>query len=244
MFIRTLMYTSALFTSTALHSMETVTNNKNTYKQYYDDCPINKELLFAHTMRKNNILPHDVANYLIQYCLLLRNNDFYNNTEPFIVQWKDFCIPPYYYHTLRPQHIVLIKELLSKQPFSTRFGCGQCELHYPLQSHKDYKLFLDLPIELRRCLTKLPESEIKKINPLRSCYLPPDFQIDITINETKTILVRSRSKTKADRLISPKQPTQGHASNYFGYKKKLIIPEEAPKKKTNKTSHKNSSLIQ
>jgi hypothetical protein len=86
------------------------------------------------------------------------------------------------------------------------------EVNYFLDSNKEYKLFLTLPIELRRHLTLAPES-------IKSCYHSPISSP--YINQKKTIQI----KTTPAKLISLVGQTYKD-SHFYDSIPKPIIPEE------------------
>jgi hypothetical protein len=191
-----------------------------------------KELLFAHTMRKKNIFPRDITNYILHYSSSLKDKIFAQNNETYALSWKDFNIPSFYHHTLTQKQMTVIQYMLSSRAYTITFGYGQCAIHYSLKSEKDYRTFLTLPLELRKCLTQLPLSEINKQKQYKS---PHTIQIGGNINADKTIFVKDLSKNKVKSGLTIFDiDNEGHPINFSGCEKKLILPEEDEKRSPNK----------
>jgi hypothetical protein len=200
----------------ALHSMEIITQNKDTKKN--SPYPINQKLLLVKKVYTKNNLPKDVINYIQQYSIALNNRDFQNSTDKFIIQWNDFRIPTIYYLLLTPKHISLLKELLTAQPYEHQihtlrsYGPETIEFEYYLKSKKDYKLFLTLPIELRKCLALLPSSAINKLATSSTQRANP------TINSTQIICIE-------DKTINWKMQ-EGFGFWHYEHHRFPIIPED------------------
>jgi hypothetical protein len=188
----TITIISTLFMTSALHSMEIITQNKDIKKKF--PYPINQKLLLIQKIYQKNNLPEDIINYIQEYSIALNNRDFQNSTDKFIIKWNDFRIPTTYYPLLTPKHISLLKELLTVQPYEyqlqTLCSCGRpekIEFEYYLKSKKDYELFLTLPIELRKCLALLPSSAINKLARSSTQKVNP------IINSTQIICVECKT---------------------------------------------------
>jgi hypothetical protein len=207
---RILIFLSLLCITNASQPMEIV--KKLIPRKHNNDDSINKELLFAHTIANNGILPREITKYIISYCAALKNKEF--EYSPLKFQWfKNSVITCDYYFLTSQQ-----KDLMNKLYISRCVGYAPTspEVSYFLDSTKEYKLFLTLPIELRKHVTLVSDD-------IKSCYTSPISSL--YINQNKTIQV----KTTAAKLASIGGKTlQG--SHFYESIPKPIIPEEIEKK--------------
>ena len=167
---------------------------------------------------ENKILP-EIMNHIKWYSVALKEKDFLNTSELCLYNWHDFRIPANYHYFLTLQQIHLMQDLLTSSPYSGSYDNIR-QIHYILKSKKDYQLFITLPIELRKCLTLMPESEIN----LQKQILPLERSLITKINVNQTIEVKY--KTKKPITISQTQ--------FPGSKPKPILPEEDKKKNQKK----------
>ena len=195
---------SILFTISSLNCMEIIKKNiykkkgKPTFNLYHH------EFFFTQKMIATHNLPQDVVTQIRQYCLLLRHEAFKNNFTC-IDQWQDFLIPTKYQYLLSSQHINILENLFQTKPIED----NDTNIYfYVLPSKRIYKKFLTLPIEIRRCLIKLPQSKIK------------DPRMNNYINYQKVIGVASREMT---------HPGFGEIGSKEIIKAKYIIPEDKGK---------------
>ena len=202
---RILIFLSILFITSPLHCMEII--KKYTYKkkrkQTFNVYP--HEFFFTQKMIKTHNLPKEIVTQIRQYCLLLRHEDFKNNFT-YMDQWQDFRIPTKYQYLLSSQHINVLEGLFKTTPIEF----NDTNIYYVLPSEKIYKHFLTLPIEIRRCLIKLPQSKIK------------DPFMDNYINNKKAIGVTTCEMTT---------PAFGQMGSKEITKAKYIIPEDIGKNK-------------
>lgn len=200
---------STILMTNSLNSMEIIKRNKAQKKHTLDDS-INKELLFVHAITDKEVLPSEITKKIIlPYCAALKNKEFEERSETFKETWfKNSLITRDYYFLTSQQ-----KELMYKI-ITTRFE-GLTRIEYCLDSTKEYKLFLKLPIELRKNLTLVPNS-IK----FRQILLPGS---SLYINPDKTIQVRTTGQKIMVMVI---------ANHYYCDDSipKSIIPEEIEKK--------------
>jgi len=191
-------------------------NNHNSTNKH--DYPIYKELFFAYSMHTHTIFTKDITNYILRYCIALKNNDLILSKNPFITQWRYYCIPMAYYHLLRPQHIRLTQKLFTSSRIII-FDKNEYREHCILNSHRDYQIFVTLSPDLRLRLTQLPSS----ITP-KQCKVSAD-----------TILIKKKSIPIAyNKMDNSNQYSP--ITNVFccGYKQKPIIPEKEMLLITNK----------
>lgn len=224
------------------HCMEIIKKNKHrklhSTKNYWVN-PIIVQSMLTQRICDPYKLPTEIVKHITSYNIALKNNTFENNTNPFATKWNDFRIPTSYIFILTSEQMSLIQELLTSTPHRTTCVHGQCTLEYALKSKKDYALFLTIPLELRKCLTLLPKSEVKKYT---NTYLPlklkkclalaaqPETEdysdiLPCHINAGKTILVKNMSlSTKIKNITNNNSTTpNNHRSRY---EQKLITPEE------------------
>lgn len=190
-----LIFITSLCTINSLHGMQLFKNRKQTKTE--PSQTIYKKIFLTRIIGKNYTLPQEIVSEIVQYAPLLRKKDFDKNFIH-IHQWDDFRIPLLYQYLLTPEQTNIMTQLFEYDPGSCHYE-NRYRMHYSLDSKKDYKLFLTLPIEVRRCLTKLPQSAQMYL--LSNSLANPDDNI----NRDKTI----RVGTCLD-----------------GIKPKLIIPEE------------------
>jgi hypothetical protein len=102
---------------------------------------------------------------------------------------------------------------------------------YFLDSPKEYKLFLTLPINLRKNLTLLPQR--LKNTEVKTKHGNNPWVIEVQssyINEHKTIQV----KTTTAKLIALANQTYKDSHFYDSIPKPIILPEEQEKEKSQK----------
>jgi hypothetical protein len=223
-----------LFISTFIisnsNAMEIVKSNGNQKK--YAHPFFEKYLLIQEICYKNNI-PRDINKYITQYHIALRNNHLLSllkNGHSFMLAWNNAHIPINYYHLLNNTQIQLLQEIFqspSKTPIYLpqywRRQKRNLEDHYFLQSEKEYQLFLTLPIELRKCLTKAPHSLIYWKTYLRKYNNSEDI-IPTVINAFQVIQVKSKlTKIKHKLLHLFNIPID---ADFLGYTPQPIVPEE------------------
>jgi hypothetical protein len=211
--------------ATSLHSMNeaTLVNKSRTYstKNLIKQLPVThsliEELRFAHHIVHKKSIPKEIANHIVLYSAVLKNQDFENKVDPFVYQWHQFKIPPSYSYFLNQKQYYLIKSLITSEPLEKKtFIKNQVihlELYYTLPSKKDYKLFLTIPIELRR----------------RLCYKPLRFlsselhEYDETCVLKEHCYICNRTKINNGKKIKVKRK---HSCEY-----KYIVPEDDNPKK-------------
>ena len=206
---RILIFLSMLCITNASQPMEIV--KKLIPRKHNNDDSINKELLFAHTIANNGILPREITKYIISYCAALKNKEF--KYSPVKFQWfKNSVITCDYYFLTSQQ-----KDLMNKLYISRCVGYAPTgpEVNYFLDSTKEYKLFLTLPIELRRHLTLVSDD-------IKSCQISPLVSSPY-INPKKTIQI----KTPTARLISIVGQTYKDSHFYESIPKPIVPEEEA-----------------
>src|SRR6266404_4165333 len=115
-----------------------------------------KELLFLQKMKQQDILPQDITNHILKYSMLLGNKCFEENF-PRIKDWHNFSIPIVYHHALTQKQIEVMAKLFEYYTFEL-MSKDTYTSHYFLRSKKDYRILLKMPIELRKHLTKAPQS--------------------------------------------------------------------------------------
>jgi hypothetical protein len=161
--------------------------------------PIAYTIFLTRWMNENGI-PKDITNHILAYSMQLKNENFITNF-PHLNEWYDFCIPVQYQYVLTSEQLNTLGNVFVNQPRQHRFTSLERRFSqeiignmYRLQSEKDYKLFLQLPIEVRTCLTKLPKPAftgrsydnidgIKKILVLSSCQT--DFLEKLILSKEK-----------------------------------------------------------
>lgn len=160
---RTLLFMTTLFITSASYSMKIIKKinrikTKNFLQQKYIH-PIITDFLVTQRMLNSNILPKEITTQIQQLCIRLRDNDFENNFLYFDI-WNDFNIPRHYHWHLTSQQTHCLQQYFMYEP--SLIACHQekrIAMHYSLNSKEDYKIFKTIPIEIRRCLTKLPQSK-------------------------------------------------------------------------------------
>lgn len=166
---------------------------------FYDD-PITYGLFFTTMMLEKGTISQDVRNKILQYCIYLKQKDFLEKF-PHQKEWADHNIPIKYEYFLSSQQLntlgnvfingqkEIFRYIRSKSNNYKTCDVYSYNIYYRLQSEKDYKLFLQLPIEVRICLTKLPTS-----------------YNHIKINKKTEILVLNKHRTEYDK--KPMLPTK------------------------------------
>jgi hypothetical protein len=187
--------------------MEIIKKNiyKKKRKQAFNTYP--HEFFFTQKMMATHNLPQDIVTEIHQYCLLLRYEAFKNNFTC-IDQWQDFLIPTKYQYLLSSQHINILENLFKTELMEYEEDTNI--YFYVLPSQRMYKKILTLPIEIRRCLVKLPQSKIK------------DHRMNNFINDHKGIGVTTYEIT---------HPGFGQIGGREIIKIKPIIPENKDKNK-------------
>jgi hypothetical protein len=166
---------------------------------------ITKEFFTTHRLFANTLL-NDMVPLIRQYSILLKYKDLETN-KPFAKKWDDFSIPIKYYPLLTIKQITVLESMFTSLPF-VMFGRRKLpEVHYILESDKQYKKFITLPIELREYLTLLPKSVLEE-------QLQPHSLI--SINQKETIEVKRP-------MIADIIPNQ---NEFYGSVPKPIIPEK------------------
>ena len=179
------------------------------YKPIFYNNPITYILFFARMMREEKNIPRDITNNILQYSVCLKNKDFKENF-PHKGIWDDFHIPIQYQYLLTAEQLNILGNVFKYRPQE----CLQYEIYsryYYLKSKKDYKLFLQLPIEVRSCLTKLPQTtpdDWRNVN---------NTNIDRDINKKKKIFVLNDERTffKKKFIIPGKKRIRIKFSKYF-----------------------------
>jgi hypothetical protein len=174
---RILIFMSILFINNSSQSMEIIKNKiyKKKHKPTFNLYP--HEFFFTQKMIETHNLPQEIITQIRQYCLLARHKNFKNNFTR-IDKWQDFLIPTKYQYLLSPQHKTILENLFKTKPIEYS---DSTNIYYVLPSKRIYKKFLTLPIEIRRCLVKLPQSKIK--NPLMGNYINYQKAIGVTTYE-------------------------------------------------------------
>jgi hypothetical protein len=134
------------------------------HEHIFYDHPITYALFFTRMMLEKEIIVTDIRNRILQYCIYLKNKDFLEKF-PYQKTWIDLCIPVQYQYLLTSQQLNTLGNVLLSNVFANKpkDSCTH-KLYYRLPSKKDYELFLQLPVQLRICLTKLPTDPTKNIN--------------------------------------------------------------------------------
>jgi hypothetical protein len=208
--------------------MEIIKKNKKEHKLNDNDSII-KELLFAHTITQKKILPKEITQQIILNCVELIHKDIDNlpnitsNHRKFKKSFKetwfasDTPIIDYYFTTTQQKE--LMKKILETE--ATCIG-QKITVDYFLDSPKEYKLFLTLPLNLRKNLTLL--SQYLKNSVIKTRYSDGVLVIEAQssyINADKTIQVRT---TTAQVIALINQTYKG--SHYCDSIPKPIVPEE------------------
>lgn len=229
-----LIFIATICLNNSLNSMELFKKKKSAQKTTKSNhChSIINDIFFIKNICHNYVIAQDIGDSIQQYSLLLRKKYFEQNFSS-LYHWNDFRIPLAYQYLLTPSQIKILQTLFTEQPFTTRFGYSQCSMQHHLPSTKAYNEFLTLPIELRRCLTKLPISEINKQKEYNTRNNRTDnISIDGLINKHAIIQVKKKSP-KIGVGLTPTDPSPEEPHYiYWGYKPKFIVPEEKSNKKT------------
>jgi hypothetical protein len=225
---KTVIFLITFLISSSLHCMEIIKKQirkkDNANNNYFS---ITNELLFTHTMHTKNIIPRDVTKLIEKYCTEIRMKEFIRNERLLLRQWNDCRIPPVYLFFLTHKQMNLIQELLIKR---NCYIVQNDEKYHVLESKKEYKLFLTLPITLRRCLTFLSRFDVDILSAFdfsRPTDLDPDTLIPI--NPTKTIQIKNQTQETILRYIK-----NNYDARHMSIKHKLIVPEEQEKEKSQK----------
>lgn len=176
--------------------------------------PIITSLFYIKEICDKNKIISEIMEYIKWYSFALKNTDFLNISELCLTNWHDFRIPTDHHWFLTSHQINLMQDLLTSSPYSGTYDRVR-QIHYILKSKKDYRLFLTLPIEIRKCLTLMPKSEIE----VQKQILPLERSLITQINVNRTIEVKLTSK----KPLSIKQ------TQFVGSKPKPILPEEYKK---------------
>src|SRR4030095_4302267 len=191
MSLRTIIFINILFITNLLFSMEILKNILN--RKHINNNPITIALLFAYNQQK--ILPKDITNYILHYCINLKYEDFIYQSQSFKSKWfKNNTISiDYFYLTTKQKN--LMNELIKTEHslFNINF-----EVSYFLPSTKEYKRFLTLPLPLRQQLASFPFTH--------------------TITATKTIFV----KTYRAQITDTIKPKNKHRL-FFGYVARPVL---------------------
>jgi hypothetical protein len=151
------------------------------YEPIFYNNPITYTVFFVRMMIEEKDIPKDITNHILQYNIWLKNKDF-KEKFPHKDIWDDFRIPIQYQYLLTAEQLNILGNVFKYKPLES-FQYEIYSRYYYLKSKKDYKLFLQFPIEVRSCLTKLPQTA------------PNDWRnfnntnIDRDINKNKKILV-------------------------------------------------------
>lgn len=209
-----LLFISTIFMTSSLNAMEIIKKNKVHKKHTLDDS-INKELLFVHAITDKKFLSNEITKKIIlPYCAALKNKEFEDRSETFKETWfKDSLITRDYYFLTSQQ-----KELMYKI-ITTRFEALN-QIDYYLDSTKEYKLFLKLPIELRKNLTLLPNS-IKSsliLLPGSSLYSNPDKTIQVKTTFNTVMIMAIANRYYDDGIPKPIIPEENEKKNHKKHK--------------------------
>jgi hypothetical protein len=188
-----------------------------------------KYLLTREICHQKNI-PQEINKHITQYHIALKNNyllSLLKNKNPTLVKWCDAHIPLNYYHLLNNTQIQLLQEMF-RPSYSHPTPQLQCSLrqrrnnmdehHYFLQSEEDYQLFLTLPIEIRKCLTKAPNSLTDRSSLYKT--LIPTAVNAFQVIQVKNIFTEMKHVFLLEILKKPIN------ADFFGYIPQLIVPEE------------------
>ena len=203
--IYALLFISTIFMTSSLNTMEIIKNNKNKKVHTEKNCwgnDIVTQLILTQRVCDKNKLPQEIITQIHAYNFLLKHKHFANNFTC-INQWNDFLIPTKYHYLLSPQQINILETLFKTKPciFDSWDGYGVSGYMYFLPSKKDYKKFLTLPIELRKCLVKLPQSKIK--NKLTDHYINTNKAIGIITWRTRGLSMYATQQSIEQKLIVP-----------------------------------------
>jgi len=208
---RILIFYSILFITYTSHSMEIIkkikTNEKHKKSCKYQ-LPIITNFLVTHRML-NAPFPQDVINHIRHLHIQLTNQDFANifsskifnkyddlgfltfSNDSVLTVWDDFMIPRHYYHYLTEKQIHCLYQYLASKPSYIHYPTEKrIAMHYSLYGKETYKIFKTIPIEIRRYLTKLPQSQQRQRG-----YTNTD------INEYKILRVKYPKGTRGKFII-------------------------------------------
>jgi hypothetical protein len=162
---------------------------KNTFRH-----PIITDFLVTQRMLNNKQLPPDIATQIRQLCIQLRNKTFENNFISLNV-WDDFAIPRYYHYYLTPEQTNCLELLMYRPPSRIPHPEEKrIAMHYNLNDKKEYNIFKTIPIEIRRYLTKLPQSAQGK-----------HWYTNTDINEYKIVCVGNSASSTKGKFIIPEE---------------------------------------
>jgi len=183
---------------TSSHAMEIIKRvkkhkprkeQKNTFRH-----PIITDFLVTQRMLNDKQLLPDITTQIRQLCIQLRNKTFEDNFISLDV-WDDFAIPRYYHYYLTPQQTECLELFLYHPPARIPHPEEKrIAMHYSLNDKKEYNIFKTIPIEIRRYLTKLPQSVQGKYG-----YTNTD------INEYKIVRVGSSASSTQGKFIIPEE---------------------------------------
>lgn len=199
---RIIIFMSIILITAESHSMNKVRKTKSV-KRYKKDNnryhSLSEELLVTQRIIDKKILLPEIAWHVMSYSLLLTHKRFENRQEPFIEKWHDFRIPISCCHFLTQKQMALTRNIIMSVPIQQTECDGiimSNEIFYRLSSERKYKLFLTLPIQLRRCLSKKPLSLMQPSQyPFDDAclFLCSDCN-NIRINQDKVIIVKNKYK--------------------------------------------------
>lgn len=185
MALRTIIFINILFITNLLSSMETLKNIIN-YNKHINVNQTTIAMLFAYNQQKT--LPKDITNHILHYYVDLKYKDFTDKSPSFKSKWFENSNISKDYFYLTTKQIKIMTELINTEHLLLT---THHEIFYFLSSTKQYKLFLTLPISLRKQL----------VSPLHNT------------NRTTTILVRTYSARIADKI----NHTQKKQRSFIGY---------------------------
>jgi len=195
-FMSIVLVTTESYSMNKIRKTKLIKHHKKNNNLYHS---LAGELLFTHHIINKNILLPEIAWQIAHWSSLLKRKDFENKKEPFIEKWHDFRIPIENCYFLTQKQIILTQKIVMSIPIQTAVDDGilvSNEIFYRLSSEREYKLFLTLPIQLRKCLSKKPLSLMQPSKYpfddvcIFSC---PDCN-NLRINRDKVILVKNKYK--------------------------------------------------
>jgi len=196
MALRTIIFINVLLITNLLSSME-ILKNIIKYNKHIKVNQTTIATLFAYNQQE--ILCKDVTNHILHYYIDLKYKDFINNKPSFKSKWFENSNISIDYFYLTEKQINIMQKLIDTERSLFR---ADHEVYYFLSSTKEYKLFLTLPLSLRKQL----------ISPLRA-------------NTTTTILVKTRLALISDTI----NYTQQKQRSFFGHVAQPAIIEEQPR---------------
>lgn len=158
-----ILFCSLLCITISSYSMEIIKKRKkhkphkeqkNTFRH-----PIITDFLVTQKMLNDKQLHPDITTQMRQLCIQLRNKTFEDNFLS-LYTWDDFAIPRYYHYYLTPQQTECLDYFMYYKPSQIPYPEEKrIAMHYSLDTKEDYKIFITIPIEIRRYLTKKPKSK-------------------------------------------------------------------------------------